>query len=375
MFTAPASAEIGPLHAGHRFGRSLAFLAALCLAIAVLLTAMDGGGFRYKLVYSFAIGLSCWGMTDALRMSLAMLINRRRAAQGPPRQAPFMIGWRGMLPMLLLATLAGPPIGLAIGDAITGLRSPSLLQWDSPMTRMTMALALIGSLAALFAMTLIERLTVTRAEAEAARRLAAENQLKLLEAQLEPHMLFNTLANLRVLIGLDAAQAQAMLDHLIAFLRATLNASRHAQHSLQAEFDRIADYLALMTFRMGPRLSVQLDLPADLRDAAMPPLLLQPLVENSIRHGLEPKVAAGRIEVRARREGAVLQVTVLDTGVGLSGAAAASVGGFGLEQVRARLKALYGAQASFDLIPAAEGGTEARIRMPLAIHTPTTATR
>ncbi len=372
MSVAPETHAAGLRHAGHSFGRSLAFLAALCLAIAVLLTAMDGGGFRYKIVYSFAIGFSCWGMTDALRMSLVLFINRRRAVQGATGQPPFTIGWRGMLPMLLLATLLGPPIGLAIGDALTGLKSESLQRWDSPSTRVTMTLALIGSLAALFAMTLVERLTVSRAEAEAARRLAAESQLKLLEAQLEPHMLFNTLANLRVLIALDATQAQAMLDRLIAFLRATLSASRQSQHSLEAEFQRITDYLALMAFRMGPRLAVQLDLPAELKQAAMPPLLLQPLVENSIRHGLEPKVAAGRIEVRAWRDGAQLHLSVRDSGVGLSGAAAATGSGFGLEQVRARLATLYGERASLELSPAdaPEGGTEARIRLPYSTLPP-----
>ena len=148
-------------------------------------------------------------------------------------------------------------------------------------------------------LSLLERLAHARADAEAARRAAAENQLKLLESQLEPHMLFNTLANLRVLIGIDPPRAQAMLDRLIAFLRATLNASRSTLHPLATEFERIGDYLALMGMRMGPRLQSQLSLPDALRDVGVPPLLLQPLVENSIKHGLEPQIAGGRIEVDA----------------------------------------------------------------------------
>ena len=100
--------------------------------------------------------------------------------------------------------------------------------------------------------------------------------------------------------GVDAARAQQMLDHMIAYLRATLDASRAANHPLQAEFDRLRDYLELMAIRMGPRLSYAIDLPPQLADWPVPTLLLQPVVENSIQHGLEPKVEGGRITVSAR---------------------------------------------------------------------------
>src|SRR2546428_7082195 len=121
---------------------------------------------------------------------------------------------------------------------------------------------------------------------KAAKHSAAESKLKLLESKLEPHMLFNTLANLGVLIGTDPPRAQAMLDRLIAFLRATLEASRSGSHPLAAEFARIADYLELMQVRMGARLRSRLELPDDLAALPVPPLLLQPLVENAIQHGL-----------------------------------------------------------------------------------------
>jgi LytS/YehU family sensor histidine kinase len=219
--------------------------------------------------------------------------------------------------------------------------------------------------ASVVTLTLLERLSHARAEAEAARRAAAETQLKLLESQLEPHMLFNTLANLRVLIASDPARAQAMLDRLIAFLRATLGASRSTLHPLATEFERIADYLALMQVRMGTRLHTQLQLPPELQAAAVPPLLLQPLVENSIKHGLEPKVGGGRIEVSARRDGAMLELAVRDSGVGLDDGASAAGSSFGLQQVRERLRALYGERASLTLQAAAGGGTLALIRLPL----------
>jgi sensor histidine kinase YesM len=197
-----------------------------------------------------------------------------------------------------------------------------------------------------------------------------------LQSQLEPHMLFNTLANLRVLIGLDPSRAQAMLDHLIAFLRATLMASRQSAHPLQAEFAHLQDYLALMSVRMGHRLQVSFDLPPDLATLPVPPLLLQPLVENAIKHGLEPKLAGGRISVHASRAGEQLHLRVRDTGVGLLPQPSGNVNNngtgtgtsFGLEHVRTRLATLYGSAAGLQLQAAddADGGTLARIHLPLS---------
>jgi len=158
-----------------------------------------------------------------------------------------------------------------------------------------------------------------------------------------------------------------MLDRLIAFLRATLAASRSGAHALADEFARIEDYLALMAVRMGPRLTVRIALPDALRGLSVPALLLQPLVENAIRHGLEPKVDGGRIEVSARRDGDTLELAVRDTGVGLDAAPSGDGSRFGLRQVHERLDALYGARASLTLQAAhdAEGGTLASVRLPI----------
>ncbi len=196
-----------------------------------------------------------------------------------------------------------------------------------------------------------------------ARQHANEARLKLLETQLEPHMLFNTLANLRALIGSDPARATEMLDRMIAYLRATLAASRTTTHSLSAEFDRLRDYLELMAIRMGPRLSYTLDLPPELASLPVPTLLLQPLVENSIKHGLEPKVDGGSITVRARRAGPLLTLEVNDTGVGLATAPPGNAG-FGLAQVRERLATAYGSQVAISMAADPAGGTRASITFP-----------
>ena len=353
--------------AGARLRRGFVFMTVMCTAIGLLIAAIDRGNLQYKLLYSFCIGFSCWLMTDVLRIGVALWMDRRREQRGEALGAKgFDMGWRAMVPAMILAMVFGPVVGTWMADLVTGFNTPNLFNMTYTGSRLTLAMTAIGSLVAVAWVTTMERLAATRAAAEAAQRQAAENQLKLLESQLEPHMLFNTLATLRVLIGVDAARAQDMLDRLIAFLRATLSASRTGSHPLAAEFERLSDYLALMSLRMGPRLQVVLDLPEALRQLPVPPLLLQPLVENSIRHGLEPKVAGGRIEVHARRDGGHLLLTVRDTGVGLDSATGTSGTRFGLEQVRARLSALHGSQARFDIRACddAEGGTEARIHLP-----------
>ena len=332
----------------------------VCLVASVpfWLLSQRRSEYGVVLIYAFVIGNLIWLCIDGSRQ-----IGARWFGGEPNRSSG--LGWA-------LTIVAGAAVGYALGttlvDALLGVQSASLL---AHLTTGVLTLGMAG--AATYYFYSRERLHTEMAAAEAARRLALENQLKLLEAQLEPHMLFNTLANLRVLIGLDPPQAQAMLDRLIGFLRATLNASRRGTHPLRAEFDRLADYGALMGVRMGPRLAVRFDLPDDLRALEVPPLLLQPLVENAIKHGLEPKLDGGRLEVRARRQGTQLVLTVRDTGVGLAEAppsSAATDGDatrYGSAHVHERLAALYGDRARFTLTsaPDDEGGAVATITLPL----------
>ncbi len=337
-------------------GRHVLVVGLLCLGIALLLTAMDGRSFGTKLVYSLSIGLVCTVLVDGMRLALAWVTDRLRCARGLPLLNTSS-GWSGALAGALMAAVLGPVLGMGLGDALTGNQSASLWQWGSASSRITLVMGVLGTVISIVVISSMENLAEARAQAEAAQRQAAETQLRLLQSQLEPHMLFNTLANLRVLIGLQPQQAQAMLDHLIAYLRATLNASRSATHPLATEFERVADYLALMAIRMGPRLRVQLDLPDELRPLPVPPLLLQPLVENAIKHGLEPQVAGGLVQVQAFVQGTNLHLVVRDTGQGLQvGASDADALGshFGLAQVRERLATLYGPAARLSLQDAAD---------------------
>ncbi|MBE7426894.1 MAG: histidine kinase [Burkholderiaceae bacterium] len=321
--------------------------------------------FARTLVYSLCIWLSIQLLIEVGR-SVGAARQRRGERPGAASGSRWP-GWHFMGPWSVAAAVAGYFVGSLLADWLTGqqqTRNP--LGGDPRPLALILMLSLGFTLSAVYFFYSRGRLATLQAAHEAAQRSAAEAQLRLLQSQLEPHMLFNTLANLRVLIGSEPARAQAMLDRLIAFLRATLAASRSGTHALADEFARIDDYLALMAVRMGPRLAVRLELPEALRALPVPALLLQPLVENAIRHGLEPQARGGRIDVRARRDAGALLLEVRDTGCGLVADTVAG-GGFGLQQVRERLAVLFGERASLTLHAAAddEGGVLARVRLPL----------
>jgi len=339
------------------------------VVIALLLTGIGDDPLWPNLVHSVSIAMLCWFTIDLGRVPLARWKHRHDSA-GSPEAASLWPGWPLMLVVIALGTVIGFSGGNALAGWMLGHATPGLFASSWRQALALLLTALVPGIVITYWFYSRELLAAKEAAVQTARRQATEHRLRLLEAQLEPHMLFNTLANLRVLIGTDPARAQAMLDRLIAFLRATLSGSRATQHTLAAEFARLADYLALMQVRMGERLRMRFDLPAALRERTVPALLLQPLVENSIKHGLEQAVAGGRIEVRAAREAGELVLQVRDTGVGLADTASDGTR-FGLTQVRERLATLYGAQARLSLAPCddAEGGTLATIRLPLPAAT------
>ena len=330
---------------------------AFCLAIAALHYAFrPEQPYEIGLVYSLSIGLTTWLLIDF------------GAELSPSARAT---GWpTGLWGMLL------PVVGIALGYVIGVTMADTWFGWSSWAGASRRQLILSGLVSAIIGVIVTYyfysrgRSAHLEQKVNEATRLATEARLKLLEAQLEPHMLFNTLANLRMLIGLDATRAQDMLDHIIAYLRATLSASRASTHPLQREFDRLHDYLELMTVRMGPRLRYTLDLPTDLAQHHVPTLLLQPLVENSIQHGLEPKVEGGRLSISARREGDTLVLEVADTGMGFDPAdpafthPAAPDKGFGVQQIRERLAAVYGSKGTIEVIAGHAVGTRVSIHFP-----------
>ena len=345
------------------FARHGLITAVLCCLIALALTLSKNGAWDVQLAYSLGIGLCSW-----------LVIELGRHWLRGPGDIPWPMGWRGIA-LIVCGISVGFVLGTALGDAYSGTATGLLRGHDAvPSLLITVA----ASVAISFFFYSRGKAAYLQAHMAQAQRDATEARLKLLEAQLEPHMMFNTLANLRVLIATDPPRAQAMLDHLIAYLRATLGGARAALHPLADEFARLADYLEIMAVRMGPRLAFALDLPEALRGVPVPPLLLQPLVENAIRHGLEPQVAGGHIGVHASTrfgpDGALLVLEVVDTGVGLAQSPAHDTNHpgshFGLAQVRERLATLYGAQGTLELIAGNTRGTCARVTFPLNSSAP-----
>jgi LytS/YehU family sensor histidine kinase len=338
----------------------------LCLAISALTVLVFGDAPLRSLTYSLCIGLSCHLFIES---GITLVARWQQRSIPPAQRAGWPSHWAVALCVVLGAT-AGMQLGVTLADAITGLDTAGLFSANRRGVQVTLVLALAASAIGTRTLYVRKALAEAAARAEAAQRAATEAQLRLLQSQLEPHMLFNTLANLRALIGIDPLRAQAMLDRLIAFLRATLGASRVASHPLQAEFARIGDYLELMGVRMGARLASTLELPPELAEQQVPPLLLQPLVENAIQHGLEPKLQGGRVAVQAHVEGSSLVLSVRDTGLGAE-APPSSGSGFGTQQVRERLATLYGSAASLTLQTCTdtEGGMLARIVLPLTRET------
>lgn len=350
LFTAPPRFHSQNLRDMLRHGL---ITAVFCCIIAAALTITQGGSWSNHLVYSLAIGTISWLCIDGGRLLLA----GRHEILWPKGPWGFVL--------VAIGVTVGFLVGNLIGDAWSGAPMLDFLDFGGHKLATAVVITITATIGMCFFFYSLGRSKHLLGQIELERRNAAEARLKLLETQLEPHMLFNTLANLRVLITIDPPRAVAMLDRLNSYLRMTLSGSRALAHPLSAEFDRLADYLELMSVRMGPRLHYTLDLPEALRDTPVPPLLLQPLVENSIRHGLEPKVEGGQITVRAHRDADQLVIEVSDTGVGLDAAPPSEGSGFGLEQVRERLATVYGAQGQMHLAAAPDGGTCATLRFPL----------
>ena len=192
------------------------------------------------------------------------------------------------------------------------------------------------------------------------RQLAT--RLRLLQAQVEPHFLFNTLSNVRRLCQSDAAAGRAMLGQLTRYLRGALPRMRENETTLAEEIDLVSAYLGVQKTRMGARLESSIDAPAPLLAARVPPMMLATLVENAIKHGIAPLAEGGAIRIKAEKGGDALRLTVADTGRGFTGT---SGSGVGLANIRARLAALYGERAALRLEANAPRGVAAVITLPL----------
>ena len=282
------------------------------------------------------------------------------------RQVKRWPGWRRTLLFAgipLLGLLLGWPLGVL-------LAGPDVLVWVSSRQGNNL---IGGSMLLSLLMTfLMHHFFAAKARQFDTERRASDAQLRLLQGQIEPHFLFNTLAGVIALIEHDAPKARQTLQAFTDYLRASLATLRRDEATLAQELDLAEQYLLLMQARMEDRLRFSIDAEPAARQALLPPLLLQPLVENAVQHGLEPALAGGQVQVQARVLGPVLQIDVIDDGLGLhapSRRAGRQGHGMALDNIRGRLLAHYQGRASLTLHDA-QPGTRARLSLPLERLTP-----
>jgi Histidine kinase len=300
-----------------------------------------------------------------------MLIFFAKWSHGWPARSS---GWPLRLYFMLIIS-ASTGVGTILGSVLLGARNPLGYLLGDRMPNGALFFTLVISI--IIFSTLMAAQKKVRMEAQAAHQreqiatsqaLLLQAQLRTLQAQIEPHFLFNTLANCLSLMQTQPAQAQHMLARLIDFLRASLAASRAEQSTLGTEADLMASYLDLMVLRMGSRLRYQIEIDATLRPLPIAPMLLQPLLENAITHGLEPKLEGGLVTLKAKLEQEFLTMVIEDNGVGINPHASPRPGaGMGNTNVRQRISSLYGPQAQIQWAERTEadgGGVCVTIKIP-----------
>jgi signal transduction histidine kinase len=311
-------------------------------AIAGLLTLVGFERFWVNFVYSQCIGLSIYAIN-------AGVMRRFAGAR-----------WRWLI---LFFTFPGSILfGIQLASWLTGVGD-----WSDPQAWVAVVIGLFfGGIGGItyFLNWRIEQLDTEvkqrrMNEIESEKR-QMEAQLKMLQAQIEPHFLFNTLANASSLIDSDPALAKTLLERLNDWLRIALVRARSDSATLGDELDMLENYLQILKIRFGERLRWRIAATQEARQTIFPPMLLQPLVENAVRHGIEPKIGGGEIVIRAHIENAKLHIEVCDSGVGLI----ADAGGTGLTNVRARLATLFGDAGRLALTNNVDNGATATLELP-----------
>jgi sensor histidine kinase YesM len=310
-------------------------------AIAGMLTMiLPGGQFWINFIYSQCIGLSVMAVNGTIVHALKSLIVR----------------W-----VVLSCTLpTSVALGLTLAFFLSGIGSWSE-KYVWPNMLLGLFFGLIGSIILLLSRQVESELKKRRLVQSESEKREIEANLKLLQAQIEPHFLFNTLANVSSLIDSDPALAKKLLERLNDWLRVALVRARSHSATLGDELEMLDNYLQIMKIRFGDRLRWTIDVPENLRLLPFPPMLLQPLVENAVRHGIEPKIGGGEIGISSRFENSSFHIEVSDTGVGLLNEEGS---GSGLANVRARLNVLFGTSGRLILQDKVGGGVCAVLELP-----------
>jgi MFS family permease len=333
--------------------RRVAWTVALAALVAAGIVCFFVNTYLDLLVIALCVGFS---------IMLLVTIAGNLRIRGLPREARQMI-----------AVVLGSVIGTIITSIVKGRNPIAMLQHDEALWRVLITASLGIGFGGVILLVFMYREQKARAAAEAhcaeAERQKIEKQmvvaqLKTMQAQVEPHFLFNTLATVQHLVEVDPPRASQMLGSLIAYLRAALPQMREASTTVGREFALVRAYLEVLHVRMGSRLAFTFDLPPGLVDRPMPPMMLISLVENAVKHGLEPVEAGGCIDLSARKTGNELHIQVSNTGAALDPAAR---GGTGLSNIRERLQALYGGKARLVIEEREPQGVVARVELPASV--------
>lgn len=356
--------------------RNLVLTGIMCAVIAAIISitiAAFGGSLTWLRIYQITVVTVAIGYTQHYVYKFFITMARRRTAWARWVMHPVFLG--------LVLPVGGIYIGYSIGLAI--ITRGAVFSFNEGWREFVFASCIAIAIGwALWEAVEASRkreveareraeleASVARADRERAQsdRERAMAELKTLRAQVEPHFLYNTLSNVVSLIEREPKTAKHMTERLIGYLRHTLDASRREHATVGDELEIIADYLEILRIRMGERLWYSLEASDAARAMPLSPMLLQPLVENAIKHGLEPKIDGGCVTVSARVEGGALWIEVADTGLGFGVATDTGGAGSGLANVRARLKALYGdaARLTIDQLAAPETGTKISVLVPV----------
>ncbi|MFA0334551.1 sensor histidine kinase [Vibrio sp. 10N.222.54.B2] len=327
--------------------KSFAFTTLFCVLIAITTNTIWGGGFTLNLAISFGFGYSAVGSSFVL----VELFKRKSKA--------FDVGVSMVIVMTLGTLNAHYWLNGFFGSNLSDLKSVILLG------------VIFCSVCYYYFYTREQQLRADN-ELEVAKRRQSDqekvvvlSQLKQLQSQIEPHFLFNTLATINVLIESDSAKAKLMLEKLTDLLRVTLKNSRTEQSTIAQEVDLLDAYLNIQKIRLGERLTFSIETHEISDLQVIPPFLIQPLVENALTHGIEPKAAGGQVNIRITQQAQQLKIEVADNGAGLKTPSANTGHGVGLSNIRQRIETLYGDKASLTITEHAEGGVVSTILLPL----------
>ena len=330
--------------------RRVIAVTVICIAATAVLV-----GFFQNTFLDLTVSALCVGYTMMVLFTIA---------------GNLRVAWPNRVTRQMLAVVLGSFLGTVLAGLLKGRNIGSMFTERMAGVSITMSLGIGFGCVAVAGYILREkhardeaRLHRAEAERQQLEKNMLEAKLQLMQAQVEPHFLFNTLANVQHLVETDPPAASRMLESLIQYLRAALPQMREASTTLRRELEMARAFLEIHRIRMGTRLEFSIDAPAHLLDVPFPPMMLLSLVENALKHGVDPCCECSTVAIRAVHADGRLTVSVADTGEGI---VPKKGGGVGLSNIRERLKALFGHEARLVLEENNPRGVVASIQIPLA---------